>query len=145
MAEASVLPCIEDRLAIQDLLFRYAGAVDRRDAEGLAACFSERRIWIIGPDFEILDAQQCVDSLTAAFEWTMHKVFNHEYRVDVDRARGYAYCVATHVMNRNGQRSKLDWHIRYEDELAKADGCWRFISRRLVVGLTETVPLNFRG
>ncbi len=142
MAEASVLPSTEDRLAIQDLLFRYAGAVDRRDAAGLAVCFSGGRVRITGPDFEILDAQQCVDGLSAAFEWTMHKVFNHEYRLEGEGARGYAYCVSTHVINRHGQRSKLDWHIRYEDELLRTDGGWRFSHRHLVVGLTETVPLD---
>ncbi len=142
MAEASVLPSIEDRFAIQDLLFRYARAVDQRDAGELVACFSGGRVQISGPGFEILDAQQCVDGLSAAFEWTMHKVFNHEFHVDDATAKGYAYCVSTHVMNRKGQRSKLDWHIRYEDELVKVEGRWLFHKRHLNVGLIETLPLD---
>ncbi len=138
------MPSIEDRLALQDLLYRYAGAVDRRDAPALAACFCGGQVCISGPGFEILDAKQCVDNLSAAFEWTMHKVFNHEYQVDGARATGYAYCVATHLIARQGRRSKLDWHIRYEDELERTAAGWCFSRRQLVVGLSETVPLPLR-
>ncbi|MCX7162190.1 MAG: nuclear transport factor 2 family protein [Betaproteobacteria bacterium] len=135
-------PSVEDRFAIQDLLFRYARAVDERDAGEFAACFAGGQVRITGPGFEILDAGQNMATLKAMFEWTMHKVFNHEFQVEGGRATGYTYCVASHVRNQQGRRSKLDWHIRYEDELVREEGGWRFRKRHLNVGLIETLPLD---
>ncbi|CAB1370889.1 nuclear transport factor 2 family protein [Denitratisoma oestradiolicum] len=134
-------PDIEDRFAIQDLLFRYARAADQRDVAAFASCFRPGQVHITGPGFEVRDAQQNVDALTAMFEWTMHKVHNHEYQVQGDRAEGYCYCLATHVQRKGDMRIKIDWHIRYDDELTREDGAWRFVRRHLDVGLIETVPL----
>lgn len=133
---------LEDRLAIQDLLFRYARAADTRDVAAFAGCFRPGRVHITGPGFEVRDAQQNIDTLASMFEWTMHKVHNHEYTVRDAQAQGYCYCVATHVKREQGRRVKIDWHIRYEDELVRADGAWRFVRRHLDVGLIETLPLD---
>ena len=135
-------PSVEDRFAIQDLLFRYARAADERDAVEFAACFAGGQVRITGPGFEVLDAGQNMAALKAMFEWTMHKVFNHEFKVDGECATGYTYCVASHVRNEGGRRSKIDWHIRYEDELVREEGRWRFRKRHLNVGLIETLPLD---
>jgi hypothetical protein len=131
---------IEDRLEIQDLLYRYARCADERDVDGFASCFHQGRATIVGPGFQFDTAAAVIDSLRASFSWTMHKVHNHEFAVEGDRATGYTYCVASHV--RPGPpRIKLDWHIRYADELIRdADG-WRFLKRTLHPGLIENVPL----
>lgn len=135
-------PSLGDSFAIQDLLFRYARAADTRDVAAFASCFRPGQVLITGPGFEVRDAQQNIDALTAMFEWTMHKVHNHEYTVEADQARGYCYCVATHVKREQGRRIKIDWHIRYEDELVRTNGAWHFAKRHLNVGLIETLPLD---
>jgi hypothetical protein len=136
-----MLPTLEDRFAIQDLLFRYARSADDRDVAAYAGCFHGGRVHVSGPGFESRDAAQNMATLAAMFEWTMHKVHNHEYSVDGDMARGYCYCVATHVRREGDRRVKIDWHISYEDELARDQGQWRFVKRHLHVGLIETLPL----
>lgn len=135
-------PSIEDRFAIQDLLYRYARANDERDAAALADCFAPGQFWVTGPGFEVRDATQSIGALSTLFEWTLHKVHNHEYAIEGSTGRGYCYCVATHVKQEAGRRVKIDWHIRYEDELRCIDGAWRFTKRHLNVGLIETLPLN---
>jgi len=136
-----VTSSVEDRLDIQDLLFSYARAVDRRDAAAFAGCFDGGAVRITGPGFAVTDAAENMAVLAAMFEWTMHKVHNHQYSVDGDAAEGYCYCVATHVKGDGGTRTKIDWHIRYDDRLVRRDGRWHFAARHLDVGLVETVLL----
>lgn len=134
-------PSVEDRLGIQDLLFRYARAADERDAATFAGCFDGGKVRITGPGFEVTDAADNMAILSSMFEWTMHKVHNHEYRVSGDTADGYCYCVATHVRREGEARIRIDWHIRYDDRLIRRDGAWCFVSRHLDVGLIDTAPL----
>jgi hypothetical protein len=132
---------VEDRLDIQGLLFRYARAADERDAAAFSGCFDNGRVRITGPGFEVTDAVENMAVLSSMFDWTMHKVLNHEYRVVGDVAEGYCYCVATHVKAEGDVRTKIDWHIRYDDRLIRRPTGWCFVSRHLDVGLIESVPL----
>ncbi len=137
-----MLPTLEDRLAIQLLLYRYADAADRRDAAAFAACFAGSAVDISGPGFAMTNAEQVVGTLAAKYVWTMHNVHNSLHEVDGDRASGYTYCVASHVRAEpSGARVKEDWYIRYEDELLRQGGSWVFLRRRLVPGAITHVPL----
>jgi hypothetical protein len=137
-----MLPTLEDRLAIRQLLYRYADAADRRDAAAFAACFAGGAVDISGPGFAMTDAGQVVDTLAAKYVWTMHNVHNNLHEVDGDRASGHTYCVASHVRAAaDGARVKEDWYIRYEDELLRQGGDWVFLRRRLEPGAITHVPL----
>ena len=134
-------PSVEDRLGIQDLLFRYARAADERDAATFAGCFDGGKVRITGHGFEVTDAAENMAILSSMFDWTMHKVHNHQYHVSGDTAEGYCYCVATHVRREGEVRIRIDWHIRYDDRLIRRDGVWCFVARHLDVGLIDTAPL----
>jgi len=136
-----MLPTLEDRLAIRQLLYRYADAADRRDAVAFAACFAGGAVDISGPGFAMTDAAQVVATLAAKYVWTMHNVHNSLHEVQGDRAHGYTYCVASHVRAEpDGARVKEDWYIRYDDELIRQDGAWVFVRRQLAPGaITHTV------
>lgn len=134
-----------DLLAIQQLIYRYADAVDRRDSEQLATCFANE-VTIIGPGFELPGkgaevAGQITASLSASYLWTMHNVHNFLYTVDGNVGRGTTYCVASHVYRQDGQTLKLDWYVRYHDELVKVGGQWRIRRRRLEVSYSTTQPV----
>lgn len=131
-----------DQFAIQQLLSRYAIAVDKRDVAEYATCFADDVV-ISGPGFEMRNdvAKPTIDMLASMYESTMHCVHNSLYTISGDSATGIAHCVASHIKNEGGKRSKFDMYIRYHDELAKLDGQWRFSKRRLEVVCTTDVPL----
>ncbi|NVK44332.1 MAG: nuclear transport factor 2 family protein [Oceanospirillaceae bacterium] len=133
---------LADQFAIQHLVYRYASAVDRRDAAALAACFAND-MRLLGPGFEISrDVAEAVIGGVAPFSWTMHNVHNLLYQVQGDQARGEAYCVASHLQS---DGNKLDWYIRYQDRLVRQKGEWLFAERRLNVECTTTVPVAMPG
>ncbi|HQZ03293.1 MAG TPA: nuclear transport factor 2 family protein [Thauera sp.] len=137
-------PSTEDHIAIQNLLYRYADAADRRDAARMNRCFANAQVRITGPGIVVDDGDKMIGMLAEMFDWTMHNVHNFAFEVDKDggeRAHGYTYCVATHVRTENGVRSKIDMYIRYLDELIKENGEWVFVKRELDVGLHDVAVL----
>jgi len=137
---------LSEQFAIVQLLYKYAITVDNRDLEGYASCFTPDVV-VSGPGFELRGdvATPSIGLLASTYESTMHNVHNHSYTIDGDRATGIAYCVASHIQNQGGERSKMDMYIRYHDELVKTQGEWRFAKRRLEVLCTTTVPVNPAG
>ncbi|MFC6672050.1 nuclear transport factor 2 family protein [Marinobacterium aestuariivivens] len=136
---------LQDLMAIQQLVYRYARAADNRDADAMAACFADQMV-LQGPGFEIVEnvAAVVIDGLSI-YDWTMHNVHNLLYEVDGDQASGEAYCVASHLLEQHGRKVKLDWYIRYRDQLVRQNGEWRFSQRRLSVEYTTTVPVSPLG
>ncbi|MCY1300272.1 SnoaL-like domain protein [compost metagenome] len=132
---------LQDQFEIQQLLYRYADAADRRDAEAYCGCFLDGQVILRGR-YELRDGREVVRLLGEMFEWTMHGVHNHIHQVDGDRASGFTYCVASHVSREAGRRSRLDMYIRYEDEMRRSDRGWVFVSRTLNVGCEELVQLE---
>ncbi len=130
---------LHDQLEIQQLLYRYADAADRRDADAFCACFLDGQVRVSGPGYDLDDGHYLIGLLRERFEWTMHNVHNHLYRIEGDRAAGFTYCVASHLVAAQNQR--LDMYIRYEDVLQRSDDGWHFVSRRLHVGSQHAVAL----
>ena len=135
-----------EQFAIEQLLYKYGFDVDNRDAAAYADCFTPDAV-VSGPGFEMRNdvAGPTIDMLSSMYEATLHCVHNHTHTIQGDRATGVTYCVASHIQNQDGQRSKMDMYIRYHDELVKQDGRWRFSKRRLEVVCTTTVPVNPAG
>lgn len=133
---------LEDQFEIQQLLYRYADAADRRDAEAYAACFVDGQVIIQGPGYDLRDSREIMRMLGENFDWTMHNVHNHLHAVEGERASGFTYCVASHLSDRDGQRKRLDMYIRYQDELRRTAQGWVFVSRHLHVGCEQEVQLS---
>ncbi len=121
-----------DRAAIQDLLARYAHCVDRRDLEGVAACFTSDAEYrgSLG-EGTIQKALIALRDRMARYESTMHLLGNQLIEIDGDRARSETYAIAHHRLNNNGDRHNLAVGVRYEDDLVRRDGRW-VICRRVV-------------
>jgi len=121
-----------DRLAIRDVAYRYARAIDRRDYALAEAIFSEDAE-LIGPGFHVTGRDKVVDGMRAIerFESTMHVVHNQLVEVLGNRAEGETYGVAYHVLLREGRRVRIDWGIRYQDRYVREDGTWRLARRAL--------------
>lgn len=121
-----------DRAAIQDLLVRYAHCVDRRDLEGVAACFTSDAGYrgSLG-EGTIQNALVALRQRMDRYESTMHLLGNQLIEIDGDRAKSETYAIAHHRINNNGDRRNLTVGVRYEDDLVRRDGRW-IICRRVV-------------
>jgi SnoaL-like domain len=131
---------------LRDLTYRYAWAVDRRDADAFIALFTadgavrghgENPIDYAGP--ERLTA---LIADLGMFERTMHNVFNQLFeRSDDGEVTGLTYCIASHMLPGEEPRM-LDMAIWYHDRYAEEAGTWKFAERRLEVLWVENRPVK---
>jgi 3-phenylpropionate/cinnamic acid dioxygenase small subunit len=122
---------VGDRLAISDVLIRYATALDGRDWELLASCFTDDATLdydTSGTYGREAFVEHCKAGL-ARMKATQHCVTNHVISTDGDRAHSTSYVIAQHVRD-NGVTFTLGG--TYTDDLVRAGTEWRIASRRFV-------------
>lgn len=130
---------LADRVAIHDVVLRYAQGVDRRDWEQVAACFAPEAECDYGDFF-----RGRVDGLVAAlaatlprFDWTLHVLGNHYVTLDGDTAQTETYAVCHH---RHGDES-VEVGMRYLDTLVRTPDGWRIAARRAPFVWQRRAPL----
>ena len=125
---------LEDRLAIHDLFVRYATALDDGKVETVVACFATDAALespaigrIQGTDAIRTFAERFADWRAAGTQFR-HLVTNLAAEIEPDgrRARATAYLLVM-ISKDNTHRTLPPG--RYECELAKQDGTWRFTRR----------------
>jgi ketosteroid isomerase-like protein len=97
-----------------------------------------------GPRFELVGRDRILRGLRSVerYRATFHAVHNQTLELAGDEAAGETYCVANHLLERDGRPVKLDWGIRYQDGYRRgADGAWRFARRELIVDWEQELPL----
>lgn len=121
----------EDRAAIHDLFTRYCCALDNGEVETVVACFTEDAalkspvVDIAGHD-EIRAFAGRFAAQRAAGTQFRHMVTNIAVTVDGDRAVATAYLLV--LISQGGSHRTLP-PGRYECDLVKRDGTWRFARR----------------
>ncbi len=122
---------LADREAIRAVLHGYALAVDRKDRDAVARCFT--------PDCAydgalargtIADALEALVAAFARYERTMHVVGTQAIDLDGDRARAETYCVAYHIHADGAERTV---GVRYVDALVRTTDEWRICERTVRV------------
>jgi hypothetical protein len=136
------LQLLEDRVAIRELIDRYAFCADSRDAQGQMAIFTEDTNFEVYMDEKLSEATQVVkgrknlfpvfDDLNQYFS-TMHFNGKSSVAVDGDRATGFTYCRAYHLKMVNGVQKLMIAGIRYQDKMVRENGSWLFEERKLKV------------
>ena len=140
MAEATLedrVRALEDEREIRDLIIRYAQRLDLRDHKGYAALFARDGRWsgrmgdATGP--EAIEAM-LVEGLGPTpdnFRNTMnfHLMTNLLIEVDGDTAKAESRLV---YFARKDKKPVPMLAGRYEDELVREDGRWRFKYRRVI-------------
>src|SRR5579871_2715895 len=128
-------PSIEDRFGISDLFTRYTCALDAGDTETVIDCFTEDGT-LVSPAVGEHTGRAAITAFARRFSkfqasgsQLRHVISNLMMTVDGDRA--HATCYLTVFMTRNGT-SRLLAPGRYDCELRKTDGHWRF-QRRVVL------------
>jgi uncharacterized protein (TIGR02246 family) len=125
---------IEDRAAIHDLFTRYCCALDNGEVETVVDCFTQDAV-LKSPmiDLEGTEAIRVFAGrfavMRAAGTQFRHLVTNIAVDIDGDRARATAYLLV--LISKDGGHRTLP-PGRYECDLVKKAGAWRF-SRRLVL------------
>jgi len=126
---------IEDRLAISDLFTRYTCALDAGDANTVVDCFAEDGT-LVSPAVGEHTGRAAITAFAQRFarfrengSQLRHVISN--LVVQVDGLRGHATCYLTVFLTKDGT-SRLLAPGRYDCDLRKVDGDWRF-QRRVVL------------
>lgn len=128
---------------ITDVLYRYCRAIDRRDWDGLRACYFDDAYddhgSLVGPIDEFIRISKPFADRVAA---TMHFMGNVLIELDGDVARVESYVVAQHVIEHDDGSSKHDtWGLRYVDRFEQRAGEWRIGYRVVAHEWREILPV----
>lgn len=135
---------LADRLAITDLLYRYAAALDDRDWALLATCFTPAAVAIYGgragtnEGFPAIEAT-CRRSLEP-LDASQHIVTNPQVTVEGDAARSRCYLQAQHVKRGTEGGDNFTVAGSYLDRLVRTPDGWRIAERRLEVTWVDGNP-----
>jgi hypothetical protein len=127
----------DDIVALNQLAFRYAKAIDACDENMLAQVFTpDGRMRVYHPgeedpfiDLSGADLASVPRTMRPAHLRTMHQMTNHLVELDGEQASGTVYCCARHLAL--DAKSVLNVIIRYEDEYRRLDGTWRIADRKI--------------
>ncbi|MEY8016074.1 nuclear transport factor 2 family protein [Mycobacterium servetii] len=140
---------VDDRLALGDLVHRYAAGVDDRRFEAAAGLFTASgELSVPDPPASLAPvhvhrghpAILAAVSAVAAVARTEHAIVGEVYE-EFSRpgfARGRIACVAHHWNRRGDEVTDVAWHLRYDDEYTLTDAGWRFSRRALTINAIET-------
>ena len=125
---------LENRLAIQDVLTRYAAGVDDRNLDMYRACFADDAVifGFSGGTVTGADAWTAeVKSKLAVFEATQHMLGPQLVRIDGDTAWTRTDVQALHYLKDQPGTTLTLWAI-YLTDYRKIDGQWRITRHELV-------------
>jgi hypothetical protein len=131
-----------DKFALQQLVWTYAHAVDRRDFGLLRSLyhddgFDDHGAHFSGnPDDFVIWLRQSL----AAFEATSHLIANMLFIVCGNAADGEIVTTAYHRSTGN-EPMELIAGGRYLDRYVRRDGIWRFMRRSFVMDWTQARPV----
>ena len=126
---------------LRGLAVQYACGVDRRDPDMYAGAFLDDGILVVhraGEPPEDGARRQGTAALREVTEHikqyykTMHFCGQSLYEMDGDVPTGEVYCIAHHILERDGEWVDRIMYIRYQDRYGqRADGSWAIAERHL--------------
>jgi uncharacterized protein (TIGR02246 family) len=124
---------VSDFHQIQQLAYAYARAADRRDYAAFDQVFTVDATLEL-PEAEIIGREAIKQAMVQLeqFKRTLHLMHNVMIDVTGDEARAEVYATAVHILDGPGGEEKLEWGIRYLDQLVNSEGGWRIRRRQLV-------------
>ena len=133
---------IADRMAVQDVLLRYAAGVDDRDMAQYRECLADD-VTIVGFGAEtIVGADIWVESVVAqlqAFGSTQHMLGPQLATINGDLASARTDVQALHYFRDRPDTTLTLW-ATYLTDFRRIDGCWKIARHELVQrGIREQV------
>jgi 3-phenylpropionate/cinnamic acid dioxygenase small subunit len=123
-----------ERLAVTDVLYRYATGIDQRDWSLLRSCFTEDCQLDYGDIGRWYNANEMVEWMRRTHEslsHTLHRITNPVVEIRGGGATAHSYVHAVIVHPSEPDRPFHAYGL-YVDELVKSDGAWRIARRRYV-------------
>ncbi len=131
---------LADRLAIAEVMYRYALAIDTKDWPALEMVFADR----IRADFREFGVREEYQGSSAGWianiragiagmDATQHMMGNHLYDISGEQATGTTYLRAIHICKNDWGGDSYTIGGHYEVALARGDGGWRINSYKLRV------------
>ncbi|MGE5696167.1 MAG: nuclear transport factor 2 family protein [Candidatus Sericytochromatia bacterium] len=144
-----------DRLALSDLVHRYAAGVDDRRFADVAALFADdatlttpdppRTLEPVVVHRGRTEIERAIASV-AQTDRTVHAIGGEIYSTATQYMRGRITCIAHHFTSSDGKATDIVWFLRYDDEYVCTDARWRFKSRALTIDAIERQPVpRLRG
>jgi uncharacterized protein (TIGR02246 family) len=134
---------VDDHIAIQRLMYRYARCADQKDYAGFAEVFCEDAVFdFSGREVTPRSAIEAMMHVLDKYARTQHQVHNTLYEVEGDTATGETYCLAAHLLDQDGRVLKIDMGIIYEDRLRRTAAGWRIALRKFQLLWTQTSPVD---
>lgn len=130
---------IADRLAISDVIIRYATALDTRDWGLLRSILTDRvRIdyTSFDPALDLeMDADEWVHRVRglAGFDATQHLSTNHRHHIDGDSATCISYMHAGHFLRHEGVDHACFLYGYYTSALVRTPAGWRVREVKLTI------------
>ena len=127
-----------DIVALKQLAYRYADAIDGCDLDRFLAVFTpDARLRIYHPDadepFADLAGHEQLRIIPGRmrdmFAQTMHVMTNQVVEIDGDEARGTLLCTARHLTL--DRENSMNVMIRYVDSYQRRDGAWKITDRQI--------------
>lgn len=143
----------DERMALSDVVHRYAAHVDDREFDAVAHLFTpEAELVVPAPPADLLpihahrgrEAIATAVAAVAAVTRTEHAIVGEVYE-SAERpgtARGRIACVAHHWTQRDDEVMDAVWHLRYDDAYELTAAGWRIGRRALTVNAIETRPVR---
>jgi 3-phenylpropionate/cinnamic acid dioxygenase small subunit len=143
----------EERMALSDLVHRYAANVDDRQFDSVAELFTTvAELVVPAPPADLVgihshhgrEAITAAVAAVAGVTRTEHAVIGEVYDAAArpGTARGRVACVAHHWNPRGDELVDVVWHLRYDDEYELTDAGWRISRRALTIHAIETRPVR---
>lgn len=136
---------LADRLAIADVLARYARAIDRCDLPLLQSVWWPEALCDYGSG--PMPAGDWSEATIAALRQmlrTQHFLGNMLIEVEGDGATAETYCRAYHEVPGPEGAQEMEVGGRYLDRLEKREGAWRILHRRYVMDWNRNGPSTCR-
>jgi uncharacterized protein (TIGR02246 family) len=140
-----------EKREIQELVERYAQAVDRADGAAVAALFTDDGVLALYMDPSTTDSTgqrqgraeiaEAIDGISR-FVATHHTISSHSSHVERVGATGETLCTAHHVSDEGGKRTDRVHYIRYLDTYARPGAEWLISRREVRVQWTSTLPVD---
>lgn len=143
----------DDRVALSELVNRYAASVDDRDPAAVAALFTDDGVLTTAGPPQSLEpvhehrGRSAIQAALAGLEelhGTFHAVTGEVLDAGPDRgtATGRVACLAHHVSERDGSLRDVTWAVVYRDTYRRTPQGWRFADRAAHVTFLTAGPVK---
>lgn len=146
----------DDRIALRDLVHRYAANVDDRRFDVVTTLFTataELKVPEPPAALQPVHSHRGREAIAAAVAAVaeVHGVTRTEHAIVGEvydeaarpgTATGRVACVAHHWSPRGDEVTDVVWHLRYDDDYQLTDAGWRISRRALTINAIETRPVR---